>query len=264
MLWLPATRLVDWNFVWETKNVHAREIKKKHAPLLDLSLLLLLLLFVPFWVLDSDNCMLAKQLDFSFRHNLYVLSISVFQRFLTLTCAKDYFIHLTGVKTEREKQIQVRNPRVRRKNRRDSWDTMMWLCTEKRWKEKRTQNAMPDWIRNCCYPSTIILFFVLRFVFAFKAEFTKKKNFSSPLYSRIRVRVHFFASLILCSSHCFYAMDDVISLVSLLRWICITRILFISIMSIFVYVTHKFLNAYAELVYCEWFNTILWAMTYET
>lgn len=42
---------------------------------------------------------------------------------------------------------------------------MMWLCTHSKKKQLRrkthTQISMPDWVHNCCYPSTIIFVLLL-------------------------------------------------------------------------------------------------------
>lgn len=145
------------------------------------------------------------------------------------------------------------------KNRRDSWDTMMWLCTEQRWKEKRTENAMPDWIRNCCYPSTIILFFVLRFVFAFIAEFT-----FFLLYTHVCGFIFLLVSF--CALHIAF-MPWTMS--SLLFHFCVG---FVShayysyplCQFLFMLLINFWMLILSLLWMSEWFNTILWAMTYET
>lgn len=99
------------------KNLCKRN-KKKNAPLLDLSLLLFLLFFVSFWVLDSDNCMLAKQLDFSFRHYLYVLSISILQRFFNANMYKKSFC--SSNQSERERKTNSRTKSTS-KTKKSTW-----------------------------------------------------------------------------------------------------------------------------------------------
>lgn len=73
---------------------------------------------------------------------------------------------------ERERQRGRKRKRAKDRERETNWKstqfmrhTMMWLCTHSKKKQLRrkthTQISMPDWVHNCCYPSTIIFVLLL-------------------------------------------------------------------------------------------------------
>lgn len=163
-----ATRLADWIFDREAKKQNRKRTdrKKRHAkeeksaPLRDLSLLL----FMWFCVLDSDNCMLVgseififgpvlsndlkvysfiwSSLSWSQSKSLYfrTLSCTWNPTFLFLFILFSILFHfilftLTG-EEDTLKNIKKKIHIGETENRRDSWDIMMWLCTNRKRKEK--------------------------------------------------------------------------------------------------------------------------------
>lgn len=142
--------------------------------------------------------------------------------------------------------------------------TMMWLCTEEKTNNKirrktHTQNSMPDWVHNCCYPSTIISFCYVRV--RSKAFFFSL--FFSIFFSLVDVifYFYFFYFQILCSSFTFIPWTMLSACLISSLWLCVARILVILIMSCFVCVAHDYLllmlMTAASASPDEWFNTIL-------